>query len=119
MAKTKKRSQKRHSETFAQQLARERSEKQKFGYEVGMEVAKEVKNEVANDLFKIFVIAANNAWGIGNNRLRRFTEEVYKVSCDFDKLAGEESDLEYARDVMDRRIQQIFGEEPVEFRLRY
>lgn len=114
-----KRKPKRHGENYAQQLAREKAEKQAFGYEVGMEVSKRVKDEVANDLMKIFVIAANNAWGIGNNRMRAFTEEIYKVSCDFDKLLGEEHDYDYARDVMNRRIQQIFGDEPVEFRLKY
>lgn len=114
-----KRKPKRHGETYAQQLAREKAEKQAWGYEVGMEVGREVKQQTAQDLMKMFVIAANNTWGIGGTRMRRFTEEVYKVSCEFDKLAGEESDLDYARDVMDRRIQQIFGDEPVEFRLKY
>lgn len=114
-----KRKPKRHGETYAQQLARERAEKQAYGYEVGMEVGKTVRQQTAQDLMKMFVIAANNKWGIGNKRMREFTDEVYKVSCEFDALAGEENDLDYARDVMDRRIQQIFGDEPVEFRLKY
>lgn len=125
MAKsTKRRTGKRHGETYAQQLAREKAEKQAFGYEVGMEVSKRVKDEVANDLMKIFVIAANRAWGIGNGRLRRFTEEVYNVSVEFDNYAksandDDDEDFEYARDKLNERIQQIFGDEPVEFRLRY
>ena len=125
MAQKKKRhAPKRHGETYAQQLAREKAEKQAFGYEVGMEVSKRVKDEVANDLMKIFVIAANRAWGIGNGRLRRFTEEVYNVSVEFDNYAksandDDDDDFEYARDKLNERIQQIFGDEPVEFRLKY
>lgn len=120
MAKKKAHGPKRHGETFAQQLMRERATR----IADGLEVKEKTKNIAAQDLMKFFVIAANNAWGIGGERMRRFVDEVYKVSQEFDDLARssedeEECDFDYARDVMDRRIQQIFGDEPVEFRLRY
>ena len=121
MTKTKKRkaATKRHGETFAQQLAREHAEKQKFGYEVGMEVAKEVKQEVASDLMKLMVIAINREFGIGNERLRRLAKTLYDVTKEWDDLAGVENDIEYARAKVDERIHQIFGDDPVDFRIRY
>ena len=121
MAKnTKRRTVKRHGETYAQQLARERATR----IADGLEIKEKTKRIAANDLMKFFVIAANNAWGIGGERMRRFVDEVHKVSEEFDALArsvvdDENADFEYARDTMDKRIQQIFGDEPVEFRLRY
>lgn len=120
MAKTKRKSPKRHGETYAQQLARERATR----IADGLEIKEQVKNIAANDLMKFFVIAANNTWGIGGSRMRRFVDEVYKVSKEFDDLArssdeSEDDDFDYARDVMNERIHQIFGDEPVEFRLRY
>ena len=84
-----------------------------------MEAAKFVRQQTADDLLKMMVIALNEELGLGNERLRRVAERLYKVTEEFDKLAGEEEDFDYARDVMNRRLVQIFGDVPAEFRLRY
>ena len=73
---------------------RRRQAEQKRLYDVGMDVARQVRNETANDL-------------------------LYEVTKEWDRLAGPENDIEYAREKVDERIAQIFGSEPVDFRLRY
>lgn len=46
-------------------------------------------------------------------------DRLYEVTKEWDRLAGPENDVEYARQKVDERIAQIFGSEPVDFRLRY
>ena len=119
MAQKKKRhAPKRHGESYAQQLARERAEKIEFGYEVGREVVKAMKTEIANDFMKLLAITLNDE-GLGNIRLRRIFERFVKTVDEWDKLVGDDEDYEYARSVVDRRIQQIFGDEPIEIPLKY
>lgn len=98
---------------------RRRQAEQKRLYDVGMDVARQVRNETANDLLKMMVIALNDEFGLGNERLRRLADRLYEVTKEWDRLAGPENDVEYARQKVDERIAQIFGNEPVDFRLRY
>lgn len=116
--KKKKHGYKRPGETFAQQLAREKREKIDFGYEVGREVIKQMKTEIANDFVKLLAITLNDE-GLGNIRLRRIFDRFTKTVEEWDKLVGDDEDYDYARSVVDRRIQQIFGDEPVEIPLKY
>ena len=100
---------------YARELQRRKAELKA----ASMEVAQEVKDLALNDVMKMAVIALNEEFGLGNERLRRFAIRLYEVSKEFDALAGDEADFDYAREKMNQRIAQIFGDEPVDFHLRY
>ena len=84
---------------------------------IGMEVAKAVKQEVSEDILKLTVIALNDEFGFGNERLRRLADRLYEVTKDWNEMA--QDDEEYAREKVNQRIAQIFCDQPVEFKMRY
>lgn len=113
--KKKKHGPKRPGESYAQQLAREKATR----IADGIEIAHNVKQEVVDDLLKLVVIAINDEFGIGGTRLRRLADRLHKVTEEWDNMAGEENDFEYAREVVNRRLVQIFGDDPAEFKLKF
>jgi len=85
--------------------------------EAGKEIAQVVKEETAEDLLKLVVIALNDEFGLGRDRLKRLADTLHRVTEDWYGMA--EADVQYARVKLDQRIKQIFGDEEVAFRLKY
>lgn len=71
----------------------------------------------------MMLIAANDAFGFGADRLAKLQETYYAVFTEYAKMAisdgADDPDIEYTRAKVDAKLSQIMGENFVPWEARY